>query len=112
MPKPTAQPKVAAREIPNLPPQRDDTLIRLRAAIYSPDPVASDVPSTQIRLAAHCFNATLILVWMPLGAAMMTYSILKGEDIRLSSRLIAVVGAVVTLAHSPYGSAVKAIAGV
>lgn len=109
---PTAQPKAVARDIPNLPPQRDDALIRLRAAIYSPDPVASDVPSTQIRLAAHCFNATLILVWMPLGAAMMTYSILKGEDIRLSSRLIAVVGAVVMLAHSPYGSAVKAIAGV
>lgn len=104
-----------ANDRPDLPYPPDAALARLRTALYPPKGVAEDccaAPSVQMRLAAHCFNATLILVWVPLGAAMLTYTLLKGEDVRLSARLIAVTGTVLALIHSPLGHTVKAMAGV
>ena len=91
----------------------DAALARLRLALYppqGPEPDQSPASSLQMRLAAQCFNATLILVWVPLGAAMLIYTLLKGEDIRLSARLIAVTGTVLALANSPVGHTVKAMA--
>jgi hypothetical protein len=68
--------------------------------------------SAQMRLAVHALNATLIFVWMPFGAAVMTYSILKGEDMRLSARLMALTGTFLAFASSPFGhSVVSAVAG-
>jgi hypothetical protein len=66
----------------------------------------------QIRLASHAMNATLIMVWLPLGAAVMTYGLLKGDDIHLSARLLVATGTIVGLAHSPLGQTVAAMAGV
>ncbi len=110
---------VAANDQPDLPLPRDAELARLRLALYPPAPAqaatqpdASPQYSTQMRLAAHCLNATLILVWSPLGAAVMTYSLLKGEDMRLSSRTMAVAGTLFALAHTPFGQTVAAMAGV
>ena len=57
-------------------------------------------------------NATLIVVWAPLGAAVMTYAILRGEDMRLSGRLMAMTGTLLALAQSPIGHSMKAMAGV
>ena len=64
-----------------------------------------------MRLAAHAMNATLIVVWLPLGAAVMTYSLLKGEDIRLTSRLMVLTGCVGALSQSPLAQQLAAIAG-
>lgn len=97
---------------PRLPRERDDDLCMLRDAFYPPPSAGEQTPSTQMRLAAHCLNASLILVWAPLGAAVMTYSLLKGEDMRLSSRMIAVVGTLLAVNNSPFGHSVRALAGV
>lgn len=106
-----ADPAQAANDSPNLPLPRSVELARLRAALYPVDLETIEAPnSVQMRLAAHAFNATLIMVWAPLGAAVMTYSILRGEDIRLSSRLMAVAGTIFALAHSPVGHTVAAMA--
>ena len=105
---------LAANDQPDLPLPNNAELARLRSALYPPVPTeVAVVPpyTTQMRLAAHCLNATLILVWSPLGAAVMTYSLLKGEDMRLSSRTMAVAGTLFALAHSPLGQTVAAIAG-
>ncbi len=99
----------AANDRPDLPLPCTAELARLRQALYPGD---SPQHSPQMRLAAHCFNATLILIWSPLGAAVMTYSVLKGADVRLSSRLMAVSGTLFALAHSPVGQSVAAMAGV
>ena len=32
-------------------------------------------------------NATLIVVALPIGVAVMTYSLLRGEDLKLSTRM-------------------------
>ena len=80
-------------------------------ALYPPgDPETVYAYSTQMRLAAHCMNATLILVWAPLGAAVMTYTVLKGENMRLSARMMAVTGTLFALAHSPVGQTMAAMA--
>ena len=82
-------------------------LTSTRAALYQDED--ADVPmSTQMRLAVHCLNATLIMVWMPFGAAVMTYTLLKGEDMRLSGRIMALTGTFLALAHSPLGQSVAA----
>ena len=78
-----------------------------RAALYQDED--ADAPmSTQMRLAVHCLNATLIMVWMPFGAAVMTYSIMKGEDMRFSGRIMALTGTFLAFAHSPLGHSVAA----
>jgi hypothetical protein len=79
---------------------QDPDLARLRAALYGASP---EMPSSQMRLAVHAMNATLIVVWLPLGAAAMAQGILRGEDIRLSSRLMVLTGSVAAFAQSPLG---------
>ena len=103
----------AANDPPDLPAPRNEELIRVRDALYPEvaDKVETVVGySTQMRLAVHCLNATLILVWAPLGAAVMTYSVLRGEDMRLSARLMAVSGTFFAIAHSSVGETVAAMA--
>lgn len=111
----TPRPEIA-NDRPALPPARDRDLTRLRDALYLTDPeeaaVAPAAMSTQLRLTAHALNATLILVWAPLGAAVMTYSLLKGEDMKLSARMMVLTGLFATALGGPIGQHVAAIAGV
>jgi hypothetical protein len=99
----------AANDQPMVPRPRDRELDRVRHALYPQDDRGLPY-STQMRLAVHCLNATLIVVWVPMGAALMTYSILKGENMRLSSRIMAVTGTLLALAHSPLGMTMAALA--
>lgn len=79
------------------------------APITAPAPDAPpERMSAQMRLAVHALNATLIFVWMPFGAAVMTYSLVKGEDMRLSARLMALTGTFLAFAQSPFGHSVAA----
>lgn len=102
----------AANDLPDLPEPRNVELTRVREALYPSTEVTEKaaVYSTQMRLAAHCMNATLIVVYAPLGAAVMTYSLLRGEDMRLSSRMMAVAGTMFAVAHSPVGQTMAAMA--
>lgn len=106
------KPMVAANDRPRLPRTRSAELARVRLALYPPKEAEPDKPahSTQMRLAAHAMNATLIVVWPPLGAAMMTYSVLRGENMQMSARLMAVAGTFYALAHSPIGQGMVAMA--
>lgn len=102
-----------ANDRPQLPRLRNAELSRIRAALYDPLEAALPVMTApQIRLASHAMNATLIMVWLPLGAAVMTYGLLKGDDIHLSARLMVATGTIVGLAQSPLGQTVAAMAGV
>lgn len=111
--RPRSQPKSQrlARLSPDdtleqLPPAAEPELDRLRDVLQAEAVTPTEAPSqlsTQMRLAVHAMNATLIMVWLPLGAAAMTYSILKGEDMRLSARLMALTGTFLAVARSPLG---------
>ena len=63
----------------------------------------------QMRLAIHAMNATMIVVFLPLGAAAMAYSILRGEDMRLSGRLMVLTGTGLALSQSPVGQHVMSM---
>lgn len=50
------------------------------------------VATAPLRLAAHMIDATLMVVALPVGAAMMTYSLTRGADLNTSARAMAVCG--------------------
>lgn len=108
-PAPDWQP---ANDAPDLPRERNEELIRVRLALYPPEEAAPPAQSTQLRLAAHAMNATLIIVYAPLGAAVMTYSLLRGEDMRISARLMVLSGLVAGFVQSNLGQNMAAMAGV
>lgn len=91
---------------PDIPSPHDPELSRLRAALY---PHEAEAPphlvSPQMRLAAHTMNATLIMVALPVGAAMLTYSVLRGENMRLTSAALVATGFAATVLQGPMASA-------
>lgn len=88
-----------ANDHPDQPQHDDDRLSRVRAALYDPvdGPNPPAGPSVQMRLAVHAMNGTLIAVAAPVGAAVMTYSLLRGEDMRLTARALTLCGALMTM---------------
>jgi hypothetical protein len=95
-----------ANDRPHLPLPRNPELARVRSALYPPEMQAAAVQlevSPQLRLAAHTMNVTLIMVALPVGAAMMTYSVLRGENMRLSTAAMVATGFATTLIQSPIG---------
>jgi hypothetical protein len=79
-----------------------DHLHRVRDALYAPDPEAEAAeaaarPSLPARLAAHALNLALVVTALPLGAAMMIYTFFRGEDLRLSARMVAIAGTALTV---------------
>ena len=100
-----------ANDVPDLPQPAQSELGRVRAALYPPTEAAAE-ETAQLRLAAQAMNATLIVVWMPLGVAAMTYTLMKGEKVGFSARMMAVSGTLIGLAQSPAGQQFAAFAGV
>ncbi len=91
---------------PHIPLPRDPELSRLRLALYPSDEAPPPyLISPQMRLAAHTMNATLIMVALPVGAAMMTYSVLRGENMRLTSAALVATGLASTFFQGPVISA-------
>lgn len=89
-----------ANDRPDLPPPNDPDLARLRAALY-PE-VDLPIPgSYQMRLAAYTMNATLVMVALPVGAAMMTYSLVRGESMRQTSVALVGTGLTTLMLHHP-----------
>lgn len=64
-------------------------------------PVAeSPKPSARLRLAAHLIDATLMVLLLPVGAAMMVYSLSRGANLTTSARALAITGVGMSLVHS------------
>ena len=88
-----AQPGEPANREPDLPRADRATLDSVRSALYASEPETdAPRPSPAMRLAAHAMDATLLVVALPVGAAMMTYSLARGGDLRLSARMLALGG--------------------
>ena len=71
--------------------QDSHDLARLRASLCAADD-APQQPSTQLRLATHAISLSLVATALPVGAAVMTYNLLKGEDMRVTARLTTLTG--------------------
>ncbi len=90
-----------ANDMPDLPSENDQVITRVRAALYPA--VDEKFPmSTQLRLAAHSMDATLIIVALPVGAAMLTYSLLRGGNANISGRMMAITCTLVGLSQTGF----------
>jgi hypothetical protein len=86
----TAEP---ANSQPDLPRADRSGLHAVRSALYNPeDRDAEDRPSPALRLAAHAMDATLMVVALPVGAAVMAYGLARGADLKRSARMLALGG--------------------
>lgn len=72
-------------------------LSRVRAALY-PEP---DRPTDNVRmrLAASTLDVTLMVVYLPMGAAMLTCSLLRGGDVNASARVMALTCTMIGIAQ-------------
>lgn len=99
-----------ANDIPDLPRLQQEDLRRMRLALYPEEAPDYAAPPDQgvlaRRLAVHAMNTTLIMVSLPVGAALLTYSVLRGEDMRLTGRAIALTGAALVFMQSHFGQQV------
>lgn len=104
----------AANDRPDL-PRRQSGNETVRSALYPEgapwqgEKKPANVNATPMRLAIHTMNATLILVAMPVGAAMMTYSLLRGEDLRLTSQAMVLTGLGTVFLQSDLGRSLIAM---
>ncbi len=85
-------------------PVPDTATQALREALCAPPESAPDAPATQgqrnrLRLAIHAMNTTMTIAYPPVGAMVMTYSILRGESMRLTSRCLVVVAGMTALTN-------------
>jgi len=104
--------QAASNDQPHIPRERNMELTRIRTALYPEEtPPPPHLVSPQLRLAAHTMNATLIMVALPVGAAMLTYSVLRGENMRLTTAALVATGFASTLLQSPFGQQLVSIAG-
>lgn len=89
---------IAANDIPDLPAPLHEQLARVREALYAAhldeDAEKIEASSLQLRLASHAMTATLVVVAFPVGAALTTYSLLRGANVRLSAQAMALVASV------------------
>lgn len=106
-PRPVPQAaQTVANDLPDLPHPDLAEAAAIRAALYDPLPGdEAQRPTVQLRLAAHAMNATLMVVALPVGASLMTYSLLRGENLRLSARAMALIGAAIGVLQAPIGEA-------
>lgn len=85
-------------------PVEETTLKALRQALCAAPEAAPDAPATKaerdrMRLAVHAMNTTLTIAFPPVGVMVMTYSFLRGESMRLTSRCLVLVAGMTALLH-------------
>lgn len=107
----TATELLAANDLPDLPLPQASELDRIRSALYPDEQAgtATGKPPLAQRLTIYTVNTSLMLVALPVGAALMTYNILGGEDFKTTARAVALTGAAIGLAHSVLGQYVMSM---
>jgi hypothetical protein len=91
-------------------PEEEAVLLQHEALRQSaPDPEEKS-DSLALRLAAHTMNATVLVLSLPVGGAMMTHAALRGANVNTSGRALAMVGTMLGFAHLFIGSQLGGIA--
>jgi hypothetical protein len=82
----------------DLPPPPRNEARELRHAMYRRHELENPVSeSLEIRLATQAANSTLIMAAPPVGAAMVAWTVFRGENPRLTARVMALTGAGIAL---------------
>lgn len=64
----------------------------MRDYIFQEDTPEDIRPSLPLRIAAQSINLSLIVTALPIGAAALTYNVLRGEDMTFTARLTTLTG--------------------
>jgi hypothetical protein len=83
---------------PDIVAQKTRNISGIRAVLY---PEHEDTPpeSIRMRLAASTLDVTLMMVYLPMGAAMLTISLLKGGNVTSSARVMALTCTALGFSH-------------
>ena len=73
-------------------------LDQIRSALYPAEPETQS-QNVRMRLAASTVDVTLMMVYLPMGAAMLTCSLLRGGDVIASSRVMALTCTLLAFTH-------------
>lgn len=73
-------------------------LEHIRSALYPAEPESTG-QNVRMRLAASTLDVTLMVVYLPMGAAMLTCSLLRGGDVHASGRVMALTCTLLALGH-------------
>jgi hypothetical protein len=93
-----------SNDMPRLPGLDQNRIRAIRAALYDPTEMEIDNrPSAVTRITATAMDTTLIVVCLPVGAAMLTYHVLRGGEMRHSAHAVALTGLFLALAKTPLG---------
>jgi hypothetical protein len=83
---------VGLPEVPDLPP--------VDLSGFEAPEAEAEQPSSALRLAAYLIDATLMVLLLPVGAAMMVYSLSRGANLTTSARAMAVTGVGMSLVQA------------
>jgi len=98
-PRPTARPAPQpANSQPHVAAAKTGDISRLRAALY-PEDEETPPENVRMRLAASTLDVTLMMVYLPMGAAMLTISLLKGGNVNSSARVMALTCTALAFGH-------------
>ncbi len=91
----------AANDTPDLPAPLDAEMRRIRSALYPEHATRkTDKGPLVKRLTIYTLNCTLMVVALPIGAGLMTYSLLGREDAHVTARVLALTAIGMVIARS------------
>lgn len=105
----TASTKVANDIRPDLRNEPDlrydsDRLRAIRTALYEvenvPDTAAPTRNSPIVRISATALDATLVIACLPVGAAMLTYHVFRGGELRHTAQMMTLTGLFLTASEA------------
>lgn len=108
------EPMTVANDLPDLPTPKVSEAERLRKALYPeavvPQPASSprDMP-LEHRLAIYTLNTTLLVIALPVGAAMLTFNALGRESLTATARAMAITGVGIFYSQLPIAQKLLAL---
>jgi hypothetical protein len=90
-----------ANDLPDLPRPALAEAARIRSALYPVEEAAAEQASTPARLAVGTLGVTLLMTAAPVGAALLTYNTLRGANLAVTARAVALTGAALALLETP-----------
>lgn len=105
-------PMVVANDTPDLPSPRVGEAERLRAALYPEDLEEATRPRDRPlphRLTIYTLNTSLLVIALPVGAAMLTYNALGRESLTATARAMAITGVGIFYSQLPIAQKMLAL---
>jgi hypothetical protein len=101
-----------ANSVPDLPRHDIARLSAIRAALYAEDDDGikiEELASTRTRLAVSALDVTMVMVCLPVGAAMLTYHVLKGGEMRRCAQMMTLTGLFLSVTNTSLGQQMLAL---